>query len=784
MLRNYLVVALRSFYRHLTYSVINILGLTVGLTLAILIGLWVAEETSFDKSYPEYERIFQVLMNGPNANGEIKTSQSTTGLLAQTLETELPEVEAAGRADWGNSMLLRSDKKSFMQTGMWADPQIIMIFSLRITAGNSTNPLADPNSLVITRQTAEKFFPGENPIGKSFKVEERYDMTVAAVVEHDNYNKSLNFDFLMPYAVYAKENTWIEQWGNTNDKTYLKLKAGADPETMSEKVASLFRKNCESCRSAPFIQQLAEKHLYSRYENGKPSGGVIDYVRMFSFVAVFILVIACINYMNLATARSANRSREVGVRKVTGAHRTQLVLQFVGESFLLTAASVVLALVLVQISLPVCNELMSKKMTLDLFNGGFMLTLAAVTLLTSLVAGSYPAFFLSSFRPAAVLKGLPISSRGGSALRKGLVIFQFALSVMLMVGSMVVFYQTKFIRNKNLGFNRENVVVFDMHAGVYDNQDAFKTEALKIAGVESVTFGGQNPFSIGAVTSDVTWPGKSENDVVPFRMIMTDKDFIPTMQMQILDGSNFTDNQADSTHFIINETAARLIGFSEPVGSTLNVWGSTTGKVIGLVKDFHHANLHTSIEPIIIVCRPDNTWRAFARIQAASATQALEQLGALQKKFDPAYPFEYEFLDKSFEKEYTSENTIGKISMGFTAVAIFISCLGLYGLAAFMAERRTKEIGIRKVLGATVSQITFMLSRDFVKLVAISFALAAPVAWLAAREWLQTFAYHFDMTLTLLGAAAAVLFVTAIVSVGYQAIKSAIGNPVDALKAE
>jgi len=342
----------------------------------------------------------------------------------------------------------------------------------------------------------------------------------------------------------------------------------------------------------------------------------------------------------------------------------------------------------------------------------------------------------------------------------------------------------QFIKTKNLGFNRENILVFDMHAGVTGNQESFKNEALKFSGIHSVAFAGQNPFSVGAMTTGVKWPGKGENEKVPFRLVWSDKDFIPTMKMELIEGSNFTNNKSDSTNYIINETAAKRIGYQRAVGSPLDVWNSPSGKVIGVVKDFHNVNLHNSIEPLIIMCRTQNTWRGFVKIESASAGRAIEHLAATQKKFDPAYPFDYEFLDKSFEKEYANESTIEKLSTAFTAVAIFISSLGLFGLASFMAERRTKEIGIRKVMGATVQQVTLLLSKDFLKLLVISFLVAIPLAWMGANQWLVTFAYHFDLTFVLPLIAAAVLFFTALVSVGYQSIKVAIGNPVESLRSE
>jgi len=784
MLHNYITIAFRNFYRHMGYSSINVFGLAIGLATSILISLWVVDELHYDTGYPDHDRIYQVMYNAVYTNGDIQTSESTAGPLAESIMAEIPDVELAGRTDDPSSMLLRFKNKSIMLNGLWADPEILKIFSYQVLKGNSSDLLKDPNSFIITQQTAEKFFPNQDPIGKSFRINEKYTMSVSAVVENPRPNSSQQFDFLLPYEVNYKENPWKAKWGNFNDQTFIKIKPGISIASLNDKLNVLVKKKCADCFFQPFAQQLSETHLYNHYENGKPDGGRIDYVRMFILTAAFILIIACINYMNLATARSAGRSREVGVRKATGANRIQLIFQFVGESLVITSVSVIFALVLVQFALPFFNDIMNKRISVDFSNAEFIASLIGLAILTSVIAGSYPAFFLSSFRPASVLKGQLQLALSGTLLRKGLVVFQFALSVVLIIASLVVFRQTQFIMSKNMGFNRENILVFDMHAGVSANQDAFKNEALKFSGIHSITFAGQNPFDVGAMTTGVKWPGKDDKDKIPFKVIWTDQDFIPTMKMELKEGSNFTGTSADSTHYIINEAASKRIGYDQPVGSSLDVWNSPSGKVIGVVKDFHNVNLHSSIEPLIIMYRRDNTWRGFVKVESGSIKAAIKHLESMQKKFDPAYPFEYEFLNKSFEKEYNNESTIEKLSLAFTAVAIFISSLGLFGLASFMAERRTKEIGIRKVMGATVSQITFLLSKDFLKLLSISFLLAIPLAWFGANQWLITFAYHIDMTLVLPLIAAGVLLITAVITVGYQSIKSAMGNPVESLRSE
>ncbi len=784
MLFNYLKIAFRNFFRNPGYSSINIFGLSIGIATALVIFLWVLDEVKFDTGYPDHERIYQVMTNAIYPNGDVNTTESTTGPLAEAINNEIPDVEVAGRAADESNILLRHENTSLLQDGMWADPTILKIYSIKVLRGSSAKLLEDPNSFILTKKSADKFFPNGDAIGKNFVINEKYKMTVAAVVEDPLPNSSFSFDFLMPYDVHYKENEWMKQWGNYNDMTFLKLKPLSREEALNEKLKELFKAKCPDCHHQPFAQQLSSKHLYNHYENGKPDGGRIEYVKIFSLAAVFILIIACINYMNLATARSTSRSREVGVRKATGAHRSQLVSQFIGESFIITGVSTILSIGIVQALLPIFNSIMNKKISADFSDPKILFALLGLTAVTSIIAGSYPAFFLSSFRPATVLKGQLQSSLAGASLRKGLVIFQFALSVILMIGSLAIFKQTQYIMSTKLGFDRENILVFNMHAGVYDNQQTFKNEVLKFSGIHNVSFAGQDPFAVGAMTTGVKWQGKDEKDIVPFKLIFTDKDFLSTMKMELLEGSNFTNEKADSVNYIINETAAKRIGFKNAIGASLDVWDSPSGKVIGVVKDFHNVNLHNAIEPLIIMCRTNNTWRGFVKIEAAATTEAIKHLEAVHKKFDPAYPFQYDFLDKSFERQYTSESTIKNLSIAFTAIAIFISSLGLFGLASFMAERRTKEIGIRKVLGASVQQITFLLSSDFLRLLLIAFIIAIPIAWYFANEWLTAFAYHTDLTVAIPFIAAGVLLATALLSVGYQAIKAAIGNPVNSLRNE
>jgi predicted permease len=784
MIRNFIITTFRNFYRYFTYTSINLIGLSVGLSAAIFIFVWIMDELRYDKSYQDHERIYAGMINYHYSNGTIETGRSAPGPLTKALMEEVPEVEFAGRTSWGANLLLRHEQNSMIQNGLWADPEIIRIFSLQVVKGNVQNPMPDNNSIVLTESLAKKFFPKEDALGKVFRVEEKYDMKVTAIVKDQPDNVSLRFEYLLPYEVFYKTRPWMAEWGNINDLAYVKLHKDATPEAVNKKLEGFIQKKCPDCDTHLWLQRYEDLRLHSRYSNGVVVGGRIEYVQIFSIVGIFILVIACINFMNLATARAATRSREVGVRKAIGAQRTSLVVQFMMESVLLSFAGLIIALAMVQILLPVFNLITDKNIRLQFNDPVFSLGLVSVTLLTGLLSGSYPAFFLSSFRPALVLKGNSQSVLTGASLRKVLVVFQFTLSVILIIGSIVVYQQVQFIHTRNLGFDRQNVITFETRDSTAKNMETFKAEVLKNPAIASITFSGHSPFAIGSMTTGVTWPNKPDGATIPFKLVGCDKDFITTIKMEIIAGRDFQDNVSDSTNYIINQAAAEVIGYDDPVGQPLNLWQNPSGKIIGVVKDFHNTSFNNAIEPTIIMCRPDQTWTGFARIENNAIPQAIAHLESVQKKYDPAYPFEYSFLDEQFHQMYKTESIIGNISLYFTVVAVFISCLGLFGLASFTAARRVKEIGVRKILGASVSNLISLLCTDFARLIIVSLIIACPLAYYLMNMFLQKYQYHTDLTWGIFAVTTLLVLCIALFTVIFQAAKAALANPVKALRNE
>jgi putative ABC transport system permease protein len=551
---------------------------------------------------------------------------------------------------------------------------------------------------------------------------------------------------------------------------------------VNKKMADVITKNCKECAGIqPILHRYTDIRLHSNYKNGKVDGGRIQYIKGFMFTAIIILLIACINFMNLATARAAMRGREVGVRKVIGAQRKNLIIHFIGESLLITFFSMALALITVQLLLPSFNVLTGKSVGLDLSEPAILLALFSILLFTGILAGSYPAFVLSSFKPVTVLKGQAQSLLSGAGLRKTLVVAQFAISAVLISGSIIVNNQIQYIRTKNLGFNKDNVITMQLRGGVEKHIQAFRNEALKHPGIISMSTAQHNPFSVDNSTTDPIWPGKEDGEQISFRAITSDEHFIPTMGMQLIAGRNFNGARADTVNYIVNEAAVKAMRLDDPVGTPLEMWFGK-GQIIGVVKDFHNRNFREKIEPLIFTYYPENSWRIFIRLDGNNIQESISFLQDTYKKFDSVYPFEYSFLDKQFDDVYNAETTTGRLSIAFMVIAIIISCLGLFGLASFTAERRTKEIGVRKVLGASVPNLIMLLCSDFTKLILIALMIGLPFAYYLTSSFLAQYEYHTEMNLWIFVFVALLTLAIAILTVIYQSTKAATINPANTLR--
>lgn len=788
MFRNYVVTALRNILRHKGYAFINVAGLAIGFICSFFIVLWVQDELNYDQFLDESDQVYRVMRHA-TFGGTTGTTSSMPKPLGDVLDEEYPEITHTVLMSWDVNMVLTYENRAFRVEGRYFGSDFFSVFKFPVLAGDPTSALQDPESIVFTEALAERYFGSdwraqEDLIGTIIRVDNDRDVRLTAVMEDVPANSSLQFEYVLPMESFIRENDWVESWGNNGLRMFARLDAGADHVAVSAKIRDLIDQHVDAWESDVFLQPLADMYLRSDYEDGQLVGGRIDYVRIFLLVAVFIILIASINFMNLATARSALRAREIGVRKSLGATQTSLAAQFLGESVLTALLAFAVAMAAVLLLLPSFNELTNKSVVVSLADPQLWLQFGGLALLTGLVAGSYPALYLSSFNVIAVLRGTSNKSTKGGSLRKGLVVFQFIMSIILIVGTLTVYQQLSYIRDKDLGVDRENVVYLALEGGVRDQFDTFQQELTNEPGVVGVARSSSNPLSIGQDTIGAQWEGKAEGDNTLFSIISTGFDFIETMGIERVDGRFFSEDfGADSSNYVINEMAAATMGMDDPVGQRLTLWGDE-GLIVGVVKDFHMRSLYGPIEPVIFRLAPESTWMLFVRLGAGQTEQGLASLERVYNKFNPEYPLTYRFLDDEYEQTYRSEIVIGTLANIFAIFAVVIACLGLFGLASFTAEQRRKEIGIRKVMGASVPGIVMLLSREFIVLVVGAYAVAAPIAYYVMTDWLQEFAFHTEISIGILAGAGILAVVIAWLTVSYQSVRAASANPVVSLRAE
>lgn len=792
MLRNYLKTAWRNLVRNKAFSVINISGLALGLTCSLLIMLWVQDERSVDGFHSNGKQLFQVYERN-HYDGKVDAGYATQGLLAEELKKTIPEVQYASGFEYaappGAQNNFEADDKVGKMSGMFAGADFFKMFSYPLIHGDPATSLNMPGGIALSRRMAEFFFGKAGAaVGKTIRFENKEDLLVTAIFENLPANSSRQFDFLRTWTDFVKQNAWVNNWGNTSPATFVQLRADADLPKTGAKIKDFIYRYQE--KTAGFyteliLQSYPDKYLHSSFKNGYVDGGRIEYVRLFSIVAVFILLIACINFMNLATARSVKRAKEVGVRKVIGAQRSSLMIQFAGEALLLSFFSVIIAIVLTALLLPVFNNLTGKSLVVPFDQPIFYAAIIVLMLITGLVAGSYPAFFLSSLKPVSVLKGKLKFTWSSIFLRKGLVVFQFSLSIILIVGMIVIYRQMEYVQTKNLGYNRENLIYLPIEGELAKNYQLFKERAGRETSISGISKMRNSPTFIEHHTGSIEWPGKDPNLRVSFADAVVGYDFVRTLKLKLKDGRDFSkDFGTDSASYILNETAAKKIGFKDAVGQTV-VWGNRKGTVIGVLEDFHFNSMHATIEPLII--RLDENWSwgtILIRTTAGETQRAIASLEKIWKSLNPKFPFSYQFSDTEYAKLYKSEQVVSKLTNIFAFLAVFISCLGLFGLATFTAEQRNKEIGVRKVLGASVPNIVSLLSANFLKPVLIAMLIAFPVAWYSMNKWLADFAYKISIGWWMFALAGLLILAIALLTVCYQSIKAALINPVKSLRTE
>ena len=790
MLKNYFKIALRTFKRQKGYSFLNVAGLSVGLACAFLIALWIRDEVRYDRFHASGDRIYRVLRH-MYSNDQIRTVDTITWPLARVLKEEYPEVEDVALITQPENLVFKRGELLARESGMHAGPAFFTMFSWRLIQGVPDEVLQDPTSVVISASLAEKYFGSDwrergSAVGEVIYIDNRADFTVTGVFEDIPHHSSLQFDFVLPLEDYARRRSGLGNWNNSRFPLFVRTREGADAKALSEKIINIQNDHIKGFRSDLFLQPYTDQHLYSTFKDGVRIVGRIEYyVRVFSVVALIIVLIACINFVNLATARSVRRAREIGVRKAIGAERRSLIGQFMGESLLLVLVAFVLAIGLVVAALPVFNGLTEKSIGITTLHGSTLLLFAGIGLLTALIAGTYPALYLSSFNAVSILRGTFRLSGGSARLRQGLVVFQFAMSILLIVGTVTVYRQIGYIHAKNLGLDRENVIYLPLEGQMREQFDTAKEELLRQPGIAFVTSTNENPLEVKDNTSIVSWQGKNPDSKNDFYTILANFDFLDVMKIELAAGRDFDPRfGTDSVNYIINEKALEVMSFDNPLGERLSLWGSESGTVVGVVKNFHISPLYAEIEPTIIRLWPQDIRWLFLRTEPGRTREALASLEAISNRLNPEYPFEYQFLDESFRQMYRSEAVVGKLAGCFTMLALFIAGLGLFGLAAFTAQQRTKEIGVRKVLGATVSNLVVLLSKDFIALVLIAFVVTVPLSYFLMEHWLDGFAYRVEIGAGVFMLTGAVVVLMALLTVSYQAVKAALADPVKSLRYE
>ena len=789
MLRHNFLMTFRNFKRYKSTFLINLIGLSSSLACALLIFLWVQDELSVDKFHEQDDRLYQVMLNAEGPSG-ITTLEWTPGPLAQSLAEEMPEVVYATAvfppAAYTIPGVLSVDNTHIKADAKYAGRNYFNIFSYDLIEGDKDQVLKDLNNIVISDELAMKLFNKTDDLVGNTLVWDQGEFSgnylISGIFKEAPANATVHFDVLLNYELYQRKHPELAQWSYNDPSTYVVLKEQTQLATFAGKIVSLIKSKDPESRNTLFPRKYSDQHLYGNYENGKVSGGRIIYVRLFTIIAIFILLIACINFMNLATARASRRFKELGIKKVVGARRSTLVAQYLGESMLIAFFSLLIAVLLVLLILPQFNQITGKQLTL-VFDPVLIALLMGITLITGLVAGSYPAFYLSGFSPIRVLKGKAVVSSTSLWVRKSLVVFQFAISVILIISVLVVYKQMEYVQNKNLGYHKDNVITFSSDNLENESLETFLIEIKQIPGVVSTSaMRGDLISGDHNHTTGLSWEELTPGDEVEFTDMKVYFNFFETLGIATVEGRTFSqDFSSESSKIVLNQTAIDQMGIDNPVGKTVNLWGEDK-QIIGVVGDFHFESLYTEVKPCFfrLNSQPRNV---LMKIRAGAEKETLVHLQDFYQDYK-GISLEYQFLDEAYQTLYASEQRVSTLSKYFTGIAILISCLGLFGLAAFTAERRLKEIGIRKVLGASDFGIVRLLSSDFTKMVVIAIVIALPLSYFIAQQWLASFAYRIDLAWWYFAGAGLVALLIAWFTVGLQTVKAARANPVQCLRDE
>jgi len=790
MIINYLKIALRNLMLHKTYSFINIAGLALGLACSIFILLWVQDELSFDRCYDNAENIYRV-EEDQYYSGETYHVNVTPFPVAPAFKSDIPEIENTARLAY-HSLLIQHEENVFYESEVVAiDQEYLDIFGLKFIKGDRSTALIEPYSIVMTEEMAEKYFGNEDALGKIITINNKYDFKITGIIEKLPLNASFRFQGAFHFEFLKEFSRWSESWGNNSIFTFVQLTHGVDIPIVNKKMTDLVKQNNEDSTTDYMLAPITGLHLFSYFGFGKPDVD-IQYVYIFSGIALFVLLIACINFMNLSTARSANRSKEIGMRKVIGASRSNLINQFFGESLLLSFIGMLFSLVIIVLLLNQFNDITGKEISLSIFyDYKFIIGFLVITFFTGIIAGSYPALFLSSFRPIKILKGSLNIGVKNSLLRKVLVLFQFSLSIFLIVGTIATYNQLIYMQNKSLGYDKEHVLYYRSRGDLSKSYESIKNEFLQTQGVLDVSGSNHSPSQIGSNSSGVDWDGKDPEQTVLIGTNLVDYNYTKTMKIDMLAGRGFSeefpsDLPTDTTgRFLVNEEVIKVMGITnaDAIGTRFDFMG-VKGSIVGVMRNFHFNSMRTKIEPLAMALAPEHISFIVVRIAPGDISKTINNMKVAWESVVPGYPFEYRFIDEDFERLYRTEKRMVDLLKYFSIMAIIIACLGLFGLASFTAEQRKKKIGIRKVLGASEVKLTYLLCRDFLLLVIVSSFIAWPISYFVLGGWLESFAYRIDLSVWMFIVSGLLTAVVAIITVGWQAIGAAHANPVDSLRNE
>ncbi|MDP9080458.1 MAG: ABC transporter permease [Bacteroidota bacterium] len=790
MFENYFKAAWRNLKKNKVYSALNIAGLAIGIVSAALIFLWVEDEMNFNHNFVKRDYLYHVMQNEKSDAG-INTNGSTPGPLAAALKADIPGIVNSGRLSWPMDELVVLGEKTIKENGMYADPSVLSMYALTFVYGDRTTALNNPDDVVISETMSQKFFGNDNPVGKTIKMNAKGAYSVDGLYKVTGVYKDLpancyyHFQWLSPYTTWENANTWLKPWNNNLTETIVELSPRVNPASINKKLKNYLATKVAKSTNQCFLFSMNDWHLRGNFVNGRQDGGSIRYVRLFSIIAVIVLLIACINFMNLSTARSEQRGKEVGVLKVMGANKMSLVGKFISESLLMSFIAIIMGVGLLYILLPFYNNLVQKQLSIDLFNTTHLMSLLGIGIITGIVAGFYPAFYLSSFNPVTVLKGLRIKNAASVVfIRKGLVIIQFASSVILIISTIVVYKQVQHIKDRDLGYSKNNLIYLDMQGNMKKNFSVIKNSLIATGYIENAATSLHDALHVYSFGDGFSWQGKNPNAKLAIHSNVVSTEYLKTMHMQLMEGRDFYPDFVDSTSVIVNESMARLMGKEGKLGSLI-----TTGRykltIVGIIKDFIYNDIYGNGAPLVIFNGNYSATVMAIRFKPnVPLSQALERTRDVMTRENPGFPFEYRFADRDFNDLFSSETLIGNLAGLFAMLAIFISCLGLFGLAAYTAERRTKEIGIRKVLGASVTTLTRLVAREFLQLVTVSCVIAFPIAWWLMHNWLQNYTYRTTIQYWMFAIAGFSALFIALITVSYQAIKAAIANPVKTLRSE